>query len=1143
MNIGWFSAGHFDEKVFFGAQPKNLIKRLKADEIPVSDECDLFVIDANEGKGQRTRRLGLDWLQKARYQSELLTPAIVYSFESYQELVKDYPVLNTKGVGFLRLPFPAAALSDFIKKSNLSPLSQVELTEIVRRSVGLSEKWEDFHHDFRRAVNNYLKNYKKVCELLERWSPVIRRFFPEQMENLKKLQTLSDLAPAEEQVDELRKVFNKLITGLKLSPRLPSKTTAVDSRFKKVKPPKYYSKILVANDDPDLPIVNSLKTYYGYDVLEQATNATKARRLFLEEKPQVVLADFYFKTPEEGLEFITFAADKKHKWSPLVLVNSYRDLSRFKLPEGVIDCSGEDSHTPRYIHYRIWDAANEDAFSDDGMEDEERIDLPPGILPVEYDSALTILSELIPALSLYITRWKKFRTEALLNAVTWLGGKWKVAAVRERKVIDQLLKILQPYKDDTDFSYLTINNLINLVSVIHEEISDLPDSEFSLNLRSVCHTIFSHSLADVERVVTESIAISERLNEVPTHQKQTDKILKLCQTFHQNRFNLVDAEKLLKNLKELVLTLPKPAQGNDISEIKSKTTIRLLVVEDDPVWEREFIFPVIEEAKRELQKLGIAITVESYNNTEDARNAVPKKENTRGIIARETLPVKTIAIVDLYLPATRREAEQLRKNKTNPARDTNPLKQNGLDLIKDLRSPARGDVRVIVLSTSGTNPDRLSIQRLGVSKNDHIIKGFKNKKTLIEALTRNITKVDKHRIEQLEEKGRPKFRIDGVSIELDNAAAEILETMLSLKSRVNITAADILSRLSKQITENSIKKSIYTIRKKIQQGFALQGMQIGDEDIIRTIPNFNGRKSAYMLTAESFIGSVNDEYIFDADGKLIPPRPCRVLIVENEPDILEILKARILTIEGVVVKEATNKEAAIQISRDFLPDIITLDLDIPRTISDFETNPSLSDKFAGLEAFEQIKGFHNSLKGILISTHVNDRMLRDRAAQAGISNENVVAKLSRDWLGSLLQKIKQLKNETIMGTKESFSHDVPPPVVKILDGCNFEEGILRLKVNDELFESRRSVRSKILALLLRSANKPVSYKKIEKHLGLTKVTINNRKTWASRLRTDILEKWLKLDESEQPGAEWILENSLSNGLILNVHIINPEKLR
>lgn len=1112
---------------------------------PVLDEA-FIVIDTliNWSENTLQNLYGFDIAAHLRrdYFSKLpiifLSPLKKKYFENLQLTNPRYSLINAEGSDFLSFPFTIESLKE--KLTKIEALNDVILGEIVTKYCGLQENWKRTAHDLSYAILKYNDEYEKARKIFNEWAVTIERFAPAQKENLDVLRQLLEAPPSDVDTNRITNAYRKLKIGLELSPQINSEKKHPESDFgeKEKQPPMFYSKVLVANDEQNLPLPDFLKANYGYDVLKQATNRTEAERLFLSEQPEVVIADYYFKTPEEGMEFIEFAADKKHKWRPLVLVNSFRDLSHINFPDGVINCSGDEAHNPKFIHAQIWKAVRADV---ENPESENRADLPEGISPVEDDCRRILAESIIPGLQFGITRWRKFPVDAITYSLNLLRTSVSNRTNdNEKFLINRLIEVLEPFEFDKDFSYIAIKNLVGMVRSLHKEIDELPISNVSNVLHLIGHTFLSYSLTEIDYSLESLSKLISQLKTLPKYQKVLHKSKSLLEQTQNEVFYLRDVENLLKSAENMVKLLPEPNLKDGESKNQSKKQIRIVVVEDDKLYRENFVIPVIEDVKSALKGNGYEIEFEAYENTDEALDSVPILDKTRQINLKENSSSRTLAVVDLYLPKTAFDSEKIGSNAKKQSKLTTPEKQNGLNLIKALRSPNRS-IPVIVFSTSGDDKDRREIQRLGVSQKNHINKrGADVRKTLFDALVRNITKSEQYSIESIEEGGRTKFYINDVFIEIDNAEIDILKAILKLSTeKPRFTPSDILNLLNKSITEDSIKKSISSIRKKMQNSLALNGIPIGKDDIIGTVPAFEGKKSAYRLAADIKTAE------YDEDGNPLSKKSCNVLVVENDPETLSYIFSSLKTVKNIKIACATNVEEAVEQAKSFRPDIISLDLDIPRTREAFAKNPGLGDRNAGLDALDEIRLDFSNVKVILTSTYFNDRILRDRAARLGISNENVVAKFeSSGWINLLIQKVKQLRDEVKMGKKADILPDVPEPIIEILDGCDIEAGILKFKINGNLYEPRKSQQAKIIGLLLKNANKILTYEKIRKQLNLTKISGNNRKTWASRIRKDIRDLWLQLSESEFPGAEEkILENLPEEGMTLHVHILNPEKLK
>tara|TARA_Y200000002_G_C22528721_1_gene598799 strand:+ start:78 stop:761 length:684 start_codon:yes stop_codon:yes gene_type:complete len=92
----------------------------------------------------------------------------------------------------------------------------------------------------------------------------------------------------------------------------------------------------------------------------------------------------------------------------------------------------------------------------------------------------------------------------------------------------------------------------------------------------------------------------------------------------------------------------------------------------------------------------------------------------------------------------------------------------------------------------------------------------------------------------------------------------------------------------------------------------------------------------------------------------------KILVVDDDPDIIEILKYNLLS-EGYNVRSAPNGLQALAIAKEFIPDLIILDIMIPKmdgveTCRQIRTIPELANKLvifltARLEEYSEIAAF------------------------------------------------------------------------------------------------------------------------------------------------------------------------------------------
>src|SRR5688572_12401265 len=103
MRIYWHTDSNEDRLLLPETEEECSFEVIRDDEIhSTGSNFDLLIINANLGKNRRSKRTGLQRLQKLRRDYRLLAHAIVYSFESYETLIKEHPILK-KGVSFIRL--------------------------------------------------------------------------------------------------------------------------------------------------------------------------------------------------------------------------------------------------------------------------------------------------------------------------------------------------------------------------------------------------------------------------------------------------------------------------------------------------------------------------------------------------------------------------------------------------------------------------------------------------------------------------------------------------------------------------------------------------------------------------------------------------------------------------------------------------------------------------------------------------------------------------------------------------------------------------------------------------------------------------------------------------------------------------------
>src|SRR5262245_47418590 len=119
IRIYWFTDDQ-DKLLVFGCEKTCVASTTQYDQLAQPDpDVDCLVINANSERNQRSKRNGLRWLQKVRREHGVLAPAIVYSFEAFDTLSSEYPILKTGGVSYIRLPFSFTEFNTLLHSARL----------------------------------------------------------------------------------------------------------------------------------------------------------------------------------------------------------------------------------------------------------------------------------------------------------------------------------------------------------------------------------------------------------------------------------------------------------------------------------------------------------------------------------------------------------------------------------------------------------------------------------------------------------------------------------------------------------------------------------------------------------------------------------------------------------------------------------------------------------------------------------------------------------------------------------------------------------------------------------------------------------------------------------------------------------------
>lgn len=548
---------------------------------------------------------------------------------------------------------------------------------------------------------------------------------------------------------------------------------------------------------------------------------------------------------------------------------------------------------------------------------------------------------------------------------------------------------------------------------------------------------------------------------------------------------------------------------------------------------------VVDDVAEQLADGGYLIEYQRYDNKQEAEAALHGRGKDYRLLNRKAKDkVQTIVVVDLYLPINRAHIREINKG----AGVAVPQRECGLELIKSLRSFGR-NYSVIVWSNSRTDEDSRAIRMLGVSPENHLLKNEVERDGIVKALVRHIQGLGRHTVEFIEgsnnrdapREGRGRkgadirgyFRVDGI------------EVPLTLKEKQTLYALckHDTTHLSK---EKYLAQYVHNIRNKIHLRLAEAGISVGIDDIIEK------RRGGYVLRAK-FLSKADSERPGGRRRASYKRKPCRVLVVENEVDTSRFLCNQLKTF-GFEVESAANVEDAVQKAREFSPHILSLDLHIPLTRAG-EADRSTWTETGGLEALRQIRLSQHDIRAVIFTVLDLNQIAHvlHQAGQLGVSDNAYVRKGVPPQEGGtpeslLLTKIELLRDEIKDGRSARVSPGYNEPTVEILQGTDLKQGGLRLRVNGNLVLMKKSQLAEIIELLFENAGQLLSYEEIQRRLGLSEITDDNRKTWASRIRRLIRNKWLRLPKAGQVEPEKrILENSPESGMVLHARVIDQRK--
>jgi len=1086
----------------------------------------------------------------------ILSPLKKSFFEKLRSRNSKYGLIDTKGCSFLSYPFSPEILKHQL--SVTEQLSDVALQEVVIKHCGLQKEWRLISHQLSGYLSNHQKQYRNITEIVAQWANSINRFAPNQKHNLESFRALLNLDPESVDLAALKCALEQLDDGLQGS---QAATRRPHNQVPQC-PPKGFSRVLIADDESQTFLADSLRNQYGYEVISQAYRLSQAKELLNKEKPDVVLSDYYFKEslrkteiPDKSIgdRFIQYAlthpqytgTDPK---KPLVLVTSKATLqTETEIRAGAINCSGASRATdPRFIHGLIWAEARKR-----GVTEQEKIWGQEWSL--EHTCRLR-LEQHVKDLPKLMLRWHEFNG-TVRETLTLCRLLYESASNDDPKIIQRVITGLEPFEVGNSFSFGTVVKIFAETELLHKSALQQPPSQAKQAIRNILHgriEQFSSVTNAVRFLITSLTEVARDLISLGQYRKYGEQLDNTLREYSETEALVPILTSLNENLKEAVARLPQlpsPASLRSKRSTIETNNINVIVVEDNAYW-RDFVIDAIEATKSRLGE-NFIISYQHFDNAADALASIPQTRQTFAIDGSHQNDVTTIAIVDICLPENKDHAERIRAAlKGTSHQFASPHSTHGLNLILNLCSYSH-NIPVIVFSTIDSIRDRKTIGGWGVPDEDFLAKGVDDENAIVRALIRKIEKRTKYVIKRFEDHdGNVRFCINGIQIPFPKELAETFSALYRLAQttgRNEFSITEIFEARQKSSSRGSnktIQDHMYRIRNLVLETLQVNRVYVNVKQLIRTNKSSKDDEEEYTYQLNAEVVPLEEEEDYESDLQQYEQETCRVLVVEDNSQTLgEIIEP--LESLGYEVRYATNVDDAVKVAKVFLPHIITLDLQIPYHRAEAEAADTTADEFGGLEAWRQIRmALSERSVGIIVPTVNIDRNdLVAQAAQMEIPIRNFISKNEATWLNLFLKKVADEKRRVFLGQITDATRDVSEPIVEILHGSDLSEGVLRLMINGLPFTMNKSPMAKMIGLLLSSPKTLRSFETIKLATGSGEpVTKDDSKNWTKRIRAIIKVKWLKSSQSDSENlSKKILESSVL-GLRLNVHVIDSRSV-
>jgi CheY-like chemotaxis protein len=330
----------------------------------------------------------------------------------------------------------------------------------------------------------------------------------------------------------------------------------------------------------------------------------------------------------------------------------------------------------------------------------------------------------------------------------------------------------------------------------------------------------------------------------------------------------------------------------------------------------------------------------------------------------------------------------------------------------------------------------------------------------------------------------------------------------------------------------NIEKHIYEARTAIKRSFnAVQRTISPEEEVI-----------ANTIKDDEFAYKIVADVIFDVQAEdEKPSRQFRILVGENDVQGWQAPVTNLLRRFGYEVQAASSVREAISIAEHFRPDLLCLDMHLPKDAASFEHDPMGGDPRGGVQILQAISQFLPGIRAIAFTDLADSDELRVKAAELGVRVTDFISKSSppdRPWDAQLIFRIHRIEQEI---NREAH---LPLPSMPRLPYIRLRRSLMSNRQVEVFGEPWKLTNNqfKMLWLLAERANRPVPtwllmeelYGNLNAQEALKQLIKNFRKLIQERCKS-----WFGISDAKNAKdvAQFILANDAKAGYVLNARVV------